>query len=76
MRYAEDGVTKDYEISFSDYKRLGGIDFPYKIEALFPGRGARFLIEYRDLELGGSVQASAFAPPEKRARKSEKVGAE
>ncbi|MFA4875355.1 MAG: hypothetical protein WC956_10280 [bacterium] len=75
IRFAGDGKTKDYEISFSGYRREGKVDFPHKIEASFPGRGARILIEYRDVELASPIEAAAFQPPP-RAGRSEKLSGE
>lgn len=76
VRYSDDGRVEDYSISFSDYKKNGEVDFPLKIEALFPGRGARIMIEYRDIELGKSVDTSAFRPPDLHGGKSERISNE
>jgi outer membrane lipoprotein-sorting protein len=68
-RYSEDGAT-DYEIAFSDYRRIGGVDYPYAIDAAFPRSGARLRIEYRDVVLGGDVPDGTFAPPARRRGKT------
>jgi hypothetical protein len=76
VRYAPDGTTKDYEIAFSNFKRIGQIQFPQRIEASFPLREARILIDYRDVEIGSAVKEQAFEPPSARGGKSERIGNE
>lgn len=68
-RYSEDGMA-DYDIAFSDYRRSGGVDYPYAIDASFPRNGARLRLEYRDVILGGDVPDDAFAPPARRTGKT------
>lgn len=69
VRYAADGDGVDYEIRFSDYRRVGKLEFPYRLEASFPARGARMVVEYRDLELGKGASESAYQAPSGRAGK-------
>ncbi len=68
-RYSEDGAT-DYEVAFSDYRRTGGVDYPYAIDASFPRNGARLRLEYRDVVLGGDVPDDVFAPPARHTGKT------
>lgn len=66
VRYSAKGNGIDYEIDFSAYARVGGVEFPHIIEARFPSKGARFKVEYRDVVLGGDVAESIFMPPKRR----------
>jgi hypothetical protein len=74
-RVSEDGTGRDYEIIFSDYRRAGGAEFPHRIEASFPSRNARILVEYHDVQVGAAVDPSVFPSPKGRGT-TEKVRGE
>ena len=73
IRFAPDGTAHDYEITFSDYHRERGVDFPRRIEAVFPVHEDRILVEYRDVRVGEPVDADAFRSPSGRGAKTVKV---
>ena len=62
-RYRPDGSALDYTMIFSDWKKVQGANFPHRIETLFPGRGARIVVLYRDVALGGEIDPLLFAVP-------------
>lgn len=63
IRFSKDSTNVDYSVAFSDYRRIGGIDFPCRIELRFPERGARMVVVYKDVELGGKMDSVNFSPP-------------
>ena len=65
-RYSGEGEDLDFEINFSKYQRVGGVDYPHAIYASFPHSRARLKLEYRDVILGGDVEGDIFAPPSRR----------
>jgi outer membrane lipoprotein-sorting protein len=73
IRPSGQGTGNDYEIKFSDYRRVRGVDFPHSIEATFPGRMARLVVRYRDVSLGAEIDPSSFRVPSRRAAKSVRV---
>ncbi len=70
---SEEGEGFDYEVAFSDYRRVGGIDYPFSITAVFPRNDVRLRLEYRDVEFGLGVDDAAFAPPSRRRGKTVKL---
>lgn len=60
----------DYEISFSDYRRAGAVEFPHSIEARFPSRDSSLSIRYREVETGGRIDPASFDPPRARAART------
>ena len=62
-RYRAEDSALDYTMSFSEWKRVGGVDFPHRVETTFPGRGARIVVVYRDAAFGGKVDPQLFAAP-------------
>lgn len=70
VRPAAEGEGIDYEVRFSDYRRAGKVEFPHRMEAVFPARGARLVVEYRDVHLGNGAGPSAFLSPAERAGKT------
>ena len=63
VRYTGGGDNIDYEIAFSDYRKVGGVDYPYAMDVRFPTNGARLKLEYKDVSLGGEVSNDVFSPP-------------
>lgn len=53
----------DYEATFEDYKKIGPIKFPHRIEAIFPERGAKIVVTYRDVTLNDAVDSKIFSEP-------------
>jgi outer membrane lipoprotein-sorting protein len=53
-----------YEVVFKDYRKVGGVLFPYRIFAKFPAQGSAAIIEYTDIELNGEVSPDVFEAPE------------
>lgn len=62
-RYSDGGGRMDYTAAFSDHRRLGNTFFPYTIEAVFPDRGAKLIIRYDEVTLGGKIDGAVFLPP-------------
>jgi hypothetical protein len=75
-RYADDGEEMVYEVVFSDYRRIGGVEFPYVINASFPAGGASLVLEYRDVTLGDEVAPGIFGAPSRRSRKTVELSEE
>lgn len=63
----------DYEIRFSGYRKVGGVDYPHLIEASFPASGARLRLEYKEVSFGGDVSEDIFSPPVRRRGKIVKL---
>jgi len=53
-----------YDVVFQDYRKTGGVLFPYRISAKYPARGSAAIIEYTDIELNGEVSPDVFEAPE------------
>lgn len=53
----------DYEIEFSDYKKVGDVFFPYSVIASFPKMDAQVMVNYTEVELGASVDDGVFSVP-------------
>lgn len=70
VRPTTEGEGIDYEVRFSDYRRAGKVEFPHRMEAVFPARGARLVVEYRDVHLGKGAEAAVFLSPAERAGKT------
>jgi len=70
VRYSDDGESVDFEVAFSGYRRVGGLEYPHSIDASFPPSGARLRLEYREVALGGDVQQGIFSPPARRRGKT------
>jgi len=51
-----------YEVSFSDYRVVGDVEFPHKIDVTFPGRSCSLSLYYRDVEFNAEIKASLFKP--------------
>lgn len=51
-----------YDVKFSDYRTVGGIDFPHKIEVTFPGRSCSLTLDWKDVEFNVNVKQSLFKP--------------
>ena len=62
-RYSGDQSDADFEATFSDYRKVDGVQFPYRVEAVVPKRGARLLLLYREVSFGREFEASQFSPP-------------
>lgn len=62
-RLGGDGSSVEYTVTFGDYRRVDDVDFPHRIEAQFPSRGARIVIVYKEVKLGGAVDPNVFLPP-------------
>lgn len=62
-RYRGEGEPLDAVVTFSDYRRVNGVEFPHRIEATFPERGARITVVYRDVQLGGRIDRALFLAP-------------
>ena len=63
IRYGQGDTGIEYVVTYGDYRRIGGIDFPYRIEARAPRSGARMYVEYIDVILGNEIDKSVFVPP-------------
>ncbi len=70
VRYSDDGISIDFEIAFSGYRRVGSLEYPHSIDASFPSSGTRLRVEYREVALGGDVEQGIFSPPARRGGKT------
>lgn len=70
--YGDGGGVLDTMVTFGDWRKVGGVDFPHRIEATFPERRARIIVVYRDVTLGGPVDRGTFLAPA-RGRKGRTV---
>lgn len=62
-RYRGEGGALQTLVTFSDYRRVDGVAFPYRIEATLPARRARVIAVYRDVQFGGRVDRALFLAP-------------
>ena len=62
MRVSDEGRCVDYELTFADYRRIGDVWFPYRIEASFPRQGTKSSVEYLDVSLGDGIDDEIFKP--------------
>lgn len=58
MREATGAV--EYEVRYSEYQDLGGLMFPYLIEANFPVAQSRAVFRYKRPIINGEIQPSTF----------------
>jgi len=49
-----------YEVNYKDYRDIGGMDFPYELEARFPSAGTAIKLRYEKPIIDGEVADSAF----------------
>ncbi len=54
------GGAIEYEVRYSDYHDIGGLMFPYVIEANFPRAQSRVSLRYKRPIINGDLPASAF----------------
>jgi outer membrane lipoprotein-sorting protein len=73
-RYEDGDPEADYIAMFADYRKLGAVAFPYRIEITFPKRGAKAVVEYKDVKVVAGVDDSIFAPKKRNAFKTIDVG--
>lgn len=62
-RYSDGGSKIEYSVDFSDYRNVNGTLFPYRVEAIFPNRGAKIIILYNDVTLNQEVNSGLFVSP-------------
>lgn len=62
-RYRAEGGGLESSVTFSDYQRVDGVEFPHRIEATFPERRARVIVVYRDVQFGKRIDRSVFVAP-------------
>jgi hypothetical protein len=57
--------TVDYEVRYGEYQDLGGLMFPYAVDATFPKAHSRISFHYKRPIINGEVPDSAFvlSPP-------------
>lgn len=67
-RYAEGGEALEAMVILGEYRRVGGADFPHRVEATFLERGARIAITYREVHLGAPIENAVFSAPERGRR--------
>ena len=65
VRMGVDGASVEYSIVYGDYQKVSGHWFPHRIEARFPSRGARAVIQYKSVELGSEQDPQTFLPPKR-----------
>ncbi len=64
-RYTNDEREPLYIVTFSDHRSVGGVLVPHRIEALFPTRRARILVELHEVDRGATIERATFLPPSK-----------
>jgi hypothetical protein len=52
--------TVDYEVRYGQYQDLGGLTFPYTVEATFPKAHSRIAVRYKRPIINGEVPDSLF----------------
>ena len=52
--------TVDYEVRYGEYQDLGGVMFPYAVDATFPKAHSRISFHYKRPIINGEVPDSAF----------------
>jgi hypothetical protein len=63
MRTRAANGSVQYEVRYSDYHDIGGIMFPYAIEADFPAAQSHVSLRYKRPIINGDVPLSAFILP-------------
>ena len=55
----------EYEVRYSDYHDIGGLMFPYSVDATFPVAQSRVVVRYKRPIINGDIPVSAFilSPP-------------
>jgi outer membrane lipoprotein-sorting protein len=54
------GGGVDYEVRYSDYRDIGGVMFPYVVDATFPAAGSHVTFRYLRPIVNGEIPASTF----------------
>jgi len=60
VRMRDADGTVDYEVRYGEYQDLGGLMFPYAVDATFPKAHSRISFHYKRPIINGEVPASAF----------------
>ncbi len=50
----------NYEVRYSDYHDIGGVNFPYVVEATFPAAGSHVTFRYLRPIVNGVIPDSTF----------------
>lgn len=73
VRFGADDSQVEYTVEFGDFRRVQNIDFPFRVEALIPGRGARIVVVYKDVDFAGAADPSLFSLPDLNRAKMHKL---
>ena len=60
VRMRDADGTVDYEVRYGEYQDLGGVMFPYAVDATFPKAHSRISFHYKRPIINGEVPDSAF----------------
>jgi hypothetical protein len=60
VRVRDADGTVDYEVRYGEYQDLGGVMFPYVVEATFPKARSRISFHYKRPIINGQIPESAF----------------
>jgi hypothetical protein len=60
VRMRDADGTVDYEVRYGEYQDLGGLTFPYAVEATFPKAHSRISFRYKRPIINGEVPDSLF----------------
>ncbi len=60
VRMRDDTGAVEYEVRYRDYHDIGGVMFPYSIEAVFPLAQSRLALRYKRPIVNGELPVSAF----------------
>ncbi len=63
VRYGSSESEIEYLVTFDDYRVVDGVRFPYRVEVLFPKKGARALMEFTDVSIAKEVSPDVFLAP-------------
>lgn len=60
------GAYIDYIAAFDDFRPVGDVWFPHRIDLTIPRRNVKAIIEYRDVKFGGDIDPDVFLPVKSR----------
>lgn len=69
VRYKNDHSEVEFEAKFSELKREGKVLFPHRVEAIFPARESKIIVDYKNVSLGDAIDDDVFLPPKNNGTK-------
>jgi len=74
VRMRDGDGTIDYEVRYGEYQDLGGLMFPYTVDATFPKARSRISFHYKRPIINGQVPDSVFVLSPSRAGEQANLG--